>query len=195
MINELPSPPVSPSPQQEPPIRAFTVYICEDCLALKGEMCHTPECRFCRRTMREVSAYLDVLLIRPIVDGQRLVADEGEPLAALPVGSPALTHSPEFEEALRKALNAPRLDTSNPKAVREWALKCADSFIAADEAERAEVGSPDRPAVIDCFAMADRLTALKLPSDELLADTVHDAATLLYELAAVGQPALHEEPK
>lgn len=47
----------------------FQLNICQDCLDLKGEMCDTPECIFCRRTMSEVSEYLDVLLIRPIIDG------------------------------------------------------------------------------------------------------------------------------
>jgi len=46
--------------------------ICDDCYELKGEMCHRPECVFCRRTMQEVGEYLDVLLIRPLVNGERL---------------------------------------------------------------------------------------------------------------------------
>ena len=49
-----------------------TILICQDCYELKGEMCHNPECVFCRRTMEEVGEYLDVLLIRPVVEGERL---------------------------------------------------------------------------------------------------------------------------
>lgn len=53
-------------------IKPYTIYICDDCYKLKGEMCDEPECIFCRRTMEEVGEYLDVLLIRPIIDGKRL---------------------------------------------------------------------------------------------------------------------------
>jgi hypothetical protein len=52
-------------------VRPFTVYICNDCYALNGEMCHEPDCAFCRRTMTEVGEALDMLLIRPVVDGER----------------------------------------------------------------------------------------------------------------------------
>lgn len=48
------------------------IRICEDCLRLKGEMCHNAECVFCRRTMAEVGEYLDALLIAPLVDGERI---------------------------------------------------------------------------------------------------------------------------
>ncbi len=54
------------------PIHQFIIPVCDDCLNLKGEMCHTPECGFCRRTMAEVSELLNTLLIRPIVDGRQL---------------------------------------------------------------------------------------------------------------------------
>jgi hypothetical protein len=52
--------------------REYTIRICDDCYDLKGEMCHVPECVFCCRTMSEVGDYLDTLLIRPLVDGERL---------------------------------------------------------------------------------------------------------------------------
>jgi hypothetical protein len=48
------------------------VRICEDCLRLKGETCNNAECVFCRRTMAEVGHYLDVLLIAPVIDGERI---------------------------------------------------------------------------------------------------------------------------
>lgn len=67
---------------REMDIREFSVHICEQCLRLEGEMCHNPDCRFCRRTMKEVGEYLDALLIRPVVDGQRIVGDEGSALLA-----------------------------------------------------------------------------------------------------------------
>ena len=53
-------------------MRTHTINICDDCYNLKGKMCHEPCCVFCRRTMEEVGEYLDVLLIRPIVDGERV---------------------------------------------------------------------------------------------------------------------------
>ena len=49
-----------------------SIRICSDCYELRGEMCHHPECVFIRRTMDEVGEILDLLLIRPIVDGERL---------------------------------------------------------------------------------------------------------------------------
>lgn len=53
-------------------IRRFEINICDDCINLCGEMCNNPRCFFCRRTMQEVSEYLDALLIRPIVDGKHI---------------------------------------------------------------------------------------------------------------------------
>jgi len=50
-------------------MKEFKISICEKCYELEGDMCHEPECVFCRRTVAEVSEYLDVLCIRPIVDG------------------------------------------------------------------------------------------------------------------------------
>jgi hypothetical protein len=59
--------------QQRPPstpnVRAYTVRICDDCYALKGEECNNPDCVFIRRTMQEVEDFLDLLLIRPKVSG------------------------------------------------------------------------------------------------------------------------------
>lgn len=67
--------------------REYVVRICDDCYALKGEMCHVPECAFCRRTMAEVRAFLDAMLIRPIVDGEPIdlhpLSEEPEPNKAV----------------------------------------------------------------------------------------------------------------
>lgn len=52
-------------------LKRRTIQICNDCYELKGEMCHTAECIFCRCTMKEVGEYLDILLIRPVIDGKR----------------------------------------------------------------------------------------------------------------------------
>lgn len=53
-------------------MKRFTIQICDDCLDLKGQMCHCAECAFCRLTMSEVGDLLNTLLIRPVVDGERL---------------------------------------------------------------------------------------------------------------------------
>lgn len=45
-------------------IHRFTMSICDDCLNLRGKMCHKPECVFCRHTMKEVSEILELLQIR-----------------------------------------------------------------------------------------------------------------------------------
>ena len=52
--------------------RTYVVQICDDCLNLRGEMCHTPECVCIRMTMPEVGELLDKLLIRPVINGIRL---------------------------------------------------------------------------------------------------------------------------
>lgn len=80
-----------PVQQAQPPIdsNVFGIRICDDCIDLKGEMCHTPYCVFCRRTMREVGEYLDLLLIRPIVDGERFPATFAESLKATLAAAPS----------------------------------------------------------------------------------------------------------
>jgi hypothetical protein len=62
--------------------RSYRIRICDECIALEGEMCHNSECVFCRRTMDEVGEYLDVLLIRPVIDGQRLGIDYAKAVAS-----------------------------------------------------------------------------------------------------------------
>jgi hypothetical protein len=61
--------------------RPFTIYICNDCYLLKGEMCHEPDCVFCRRTMDEVGDALDMLHIRPVVDSERFDLHPVDPAA------------------------------------------------------------------------------------------------------------------
>ena len=64
--------PTAASNEADPPSREYRVRICDQCYWLQGEMCHNPSCVFCRRTMKEVADYLDALLIRPLVDGERM---------------------------------------------------------------------------------------------------------------------------
>lgn len=45
-------------------ISRFIVDICQGCLDLEGEMCHTPGCFLCFRTTEEIKEFLNVALIR-----------------------------------------------------------------------------------------------------------------------------------
>lgn len=56
----------------EPKTRRYPITICDDCIHLKGQMCRTPECVFCWRSVPEIAEWLNVLLIRPVIDGERL---------------------------------------------------------------------------------------------------------------------------
>src|ERR1700690_3546222 len=64
--------------EELPKVRSYHISICDDCLNLIGEQCHTPECVFIRQTMAEVSNHLDMLLIRPIVNGEQLEAPHAD---------------------------------------------------------------------------------------------------------------------
>ena len=79
-------------------VRDYVVSICDQCIALEGESCNNPGCRFCRRSMPEVGEYLDVLLIRPIVNGQRLDEDYAKSMRVSAVNPHGLLA--EAEEAL-----------------------------------------------------------------------------------------------
>jgi len=57
--------------KRNPVLKEYIVFICDACYELEGDMCHTPGCIFIRKTMAEVSDYLDSTSIRPIIDGQR----------------------------------------------------------------------------------------------------------------------------
>lgn len=72
------APPAFEAIRNDPPTRRFTIRICDDCFNLKGQMCSTPDCLFCWRFIAEIGSLLDALLIRPVIDGERLTADEGE---------------------------------------------------------------------------------------------------------------------
>lgn len=54
-------------------IKKYEIFICDDCINLKGEMCNNPECIFCRRTMKEVEELLDIILIRIKTDNIGIV--------------------------------------------------------------------------------------------------------------------------
>lgn len=59
-------------------LKEYTVMICDACYNLEGQECHTPDCIFYLRSMYEAKAALDMMLIRPIVDGESIKAQEGD---------------------------------------------------------------------------------------------------------------------
>lgn len=109
-------------------MKTFIVRICDDCFNLRGEMCHEPGCVFCRRTMAEVGDYLDALLIRPVVDGERITADEGteQPICnihetlceAQYVCPQCLSENPALDEAVG-ALNEAHAEIRDLEAQRD----------------------------------------------------------------------------
>lgn len=68
-------------PEVDTRIRTATVRICQACVDLKGEECHTPECVFCFRSVTEAKWLMDKMMIAPIIDGERFVlVDDDEAL-------------------------------------------------------------------------------------------------------------------
>lgn len=59
-----------------PKLVKFTIEVCENCLNLEPGTCHMPGCCFCRMTANESSVMLNILNIRPIVDGIQLPWEE-----------------------------------------------------------------------------------------------------------------------
>lgn len=53
-------------------MRIIGIQICDACYDLKEGMCHNPDCVFCRCTKDEVEHILNVLTIRPKVNGEAL---------------------------------------------------------------------------------------------------------------------------
>lgn len=50
----------------------YMVSICQPCIELQEQECHTPGCVFWMCDMGEVSEYLNRLMIRPIIDGKQI---------------------------------------------------------------------------------------------------------------------------
>ena len=61
-------------------MKKYQITICDACYRLEAGMCHEPGCVFIRRTRGEVSEYLDMLMLRPIVDGDQLDLSKEEGL-------------------------------------------------------------------------------------------------------------------
>ena len=51
-------------------VRQYVVSICDGCISLQGQMCHTPECAFCRKTTSEIADLLEACQLRYVVDGE-----------------------------------------------------------------------------------------------------------------------------
>lgn len=71
------------SPEAQPQgvdtrIRTATIRICQACVDLAGEECHTPECVFCFRSVTEAKWLMDKMMIAPIIDGERFVLVDDE---------------------------------------------------------------------------------------------------------------------
>lgn len=67
----------------EPLIHTVEFQVCDACVQMQGEECHTPGCVFCFRSVAEARHILDVTLICPIVDGERLILIERAPINML----------------------------------------------------------------------------------------------------------------
>jgi hypothetical protein len=71
---------------EAPRLRRFAITICDPCIRIQGQQCHTPGCVFIRQTMAEVAESLDALLIRPVLNGVREqepfgeIDDAGQPI-------------------------------------------------------------------------------------------------------------------
>lgn len=57
----------------EPKVHDCIVRICQDCIDLRGQECHVPECVFCFKGMDEAKWLLDKMMICPIIDGERYI--------------------------------------------------------------------------------------------------------------------------
>lgn len=63
----------TPTDNEVPTVHDVVVRVCQDCIDLKGQECHVPECVFCFRGMGEVKHLLDRMLICPVIDNERFV--------------------------------------------------------------------------------------------------------------------------
>jgi len=63
-------------PDGKPRVLRYVISICQPCIELLGQECHTPGCVFWLCSMREVSEYLNRLQIRPIVDGEQIAPQQ-----------------------------------------------------------------------------------------------------------------------
>lgn len=141
-----------------PASREHVIRICEDCYNLAGEMCHTPECVFCRRTMDEVGEALDLLLIRPVIDGERL--DLNPPDHAF---TPAQLTDDRIRELWRR-VRGPHAEITGPiirfaHCIAEFAAPAGTPRAAREGDGQEEQHIKFRRALDNCYIMARREVA------------------------------------
>lgn len=59
-------------------IHRATFLVCDPCVKLEGEECHTPECVFCFQSVSVARAVLNKTLNCPIINGERLILLGGD---------------------------------------------------------------------------------------------------------------------
>lgn len=65
---------------EESQLKSYEIDICNQCIALEGEMCHSPGCVFCHQTVSEIKRILDICQIRMQIGDELHIAD-GYPLS------------------------------------------------------------------------------------------------------------------
>lgn len=112
--------------EQGPKVHDVTVRVCQSCIDLVGEECHTPGCVFCFHGMAEVKWLLDKMLICPIIDGERIVLHG----TGVPVPQP----DTELECAMCGAAAAFAISPLDPSTgycfaeKREWVISAARNY-------------------------------------------------------------------
>jgi hypothetical protein len=93
----------------DPVIHIVEFRVCDPCVQLKGEECHTPECVFCFRSVSDAARVLDDTLICPIIDGERHILIERAPIDMLlfcPRCNEQHIDDPQSEESYQNLLQA-----------------------------------------------------------------------------------------
>lgn len=80
---ESPRPAQVQSNDEEPLVHTVEFQVCDACVRMKGEECHTPGCVFCFRSVSDAIRVLNDTLICPIVNGERLILIERAPINML----------------------------------------------------------------------------------------------------------------
>ena len=57
-------------------VRSYRVDVCDGCMRLEGEECHTPGCVFFLRGIREIEEILNTTLLRPKANGSQIFTSE-----------------------------------------------------------------------------------------------------------------------
>jgi hypothetical protein len=152
-------------PVDGPRIRTATIRICQPCLDLEGQECHTPECVFCFRSVTEAKWLMDKMLIAPIIDGERFVlVDTDEPDGQWRCGLPGCvtpfihTHNAETFAAHNVQPTSLPSTTSTSAAV-EAAREIADAYYFNNADTKANWAGREQEVYDDIAAIISRYTA------------------------------------